>query len=103
MLEQTDGVDGLTVYGPRDLARRAGVFSFRVEGQSPAALAETLERDFAVLSRPGIHCAPLAHETIGTHPEGTTRLSFGPFTTEEHVDIAANALVRVAQQAHVRR
>jgi selenocysteine lyase/cysteine desulfurase len=102
MLEQTDGVDGLTVYGPRDLARRAGVFSFRVEGQSPAALAEILERDFAVLSRPGIHCAPLAHETIGTHPEGTTRLSFGPFTTEEHVDIAANALVRVAQQAHVR-
>ncbi len=100
-LDQTDGVDGLAVYGPRDLQHRAGVFSVRIEGCGPGELAGILEQDYEVLTRPGVHCAPLAHETIGTHPEGTTRLSFGPFTTPEQVEIAANALTEIATRAVV--
>jgi selenocysteine lyase/cysteine desulfurase len=76
------------------------VFSVNVDGfQSPSALAEVLEADFGLLTRSGMHCAPLAHQTIGTHPAGTCRLSFGPFTTEAHVRRAAEALATVAQQA----
>ncbi len=96
-LGQTTEVAGLTVFGPRDLDRRAGVFSVRVDGLSPGALAERLEADAAICTRPGVHCAPLAHETIGTHPEGTTRLSFGPFTEIEDVHAAAEALKRIAR------
>lgn len=102
-MRESDGVDGLTVYGPRDPARRTGVFSVNVAGMSPGRLAAALESDFAICSRPGVHCAPLAHETIGTHPTGTCRLSFGPFTTEDHVRRATDALsqiTRVAVAAH---
>jgi cysteine desulfurase/selenocysteine lyase len=98
-LQLTDGVENLRIYGPRDVAHRSGVFSVRVDGfQSPSALAEALEADFGLLTRPGMHCAPLAHQTIGTHPAGTCRLSFGPFTTEAHVRNAAEALAAVAQR-----
>jgi cysteine desulfurase family protein len=100
-LNATNGVEGLRVYGPRDLSQRTGVFSVNIDGIPPGELAGSLERDFGVLTRPGIHCAPLAHETIGTHPEGTCRLSFGPFTTENHVARAAEALSLIAQQAAV--
>ncbi|MFW6062075.1 MAG: aminotransferase class V-fold PLP-dependent enzyme, partial [Planctomycetota bacterium] len=96
-LERTEGVENLTVYGPRDLAHRAGVFSVRVGGLTPQELAELLERDFGLLTRPGVHCAPLAHKTIGTHPVGTCRFSFGPFTTEDNVRHAAAALAQIAQ------
>jgi cysteine desulfurase family protein len=100
----TDGVEGLRVYGPRDAASRCGVFSVNVDGfESPQALADVLEADFGLLTRPGVHCAPLAHQTIGTHPAGTCRLSFGAFTTEAHVRYAAEALAAVAQRAEVRR
>ena len=95
----TDGVEGLRVYGPRDAASRCGVFSVNVDGfESPQALADVLEADFGLLTRPGVHCAPLAHQTIGTHPAGTCRLSFGAFTTEAHVRHAAEALAEVARR-----
>jgi selenocysteine lyase/cysteine desulfurase len=102
-LAATDGAEGLTVYGPRDVLRRAGVFSVNVAGLAPGQLADALEADFGVLTRPGIHCAPLAHETIGTHPTGTCRLSFGPFTTDDDVAHAAGALVEIAQRSVVPR
>ncbi|MFP4355210.1 MAG: aminotransferase class V-fold PLP-dependent enzyme [Phycisphaerae bacterium] len=100
-MSRTEDVAGLSVYGPREVRHRCGVFSVRVEGMDPTELANTLEAEFEVLTRPGIHCAPLAHETIGTHPVGTTRLSFGPFTTIQEVDIAAGALRDIASRAMV--
>ena len=101
--ERSDGVENLTVYGPRAIQDRAGVFSVNVPGLGPQDLADLLERDFGLLTRPGIHCAPLAHKTIGTYPAGTCRFSFGPFTTDEQVGRAADALVRVASRAAVGR
>jgi len=100
-LEQTDGVEGLAVYGPRDLGHRAGVFSTNVVGLAPGELAALLERDFGICTRPGVHCAPLAHKTIGTHPDGTCRFSFGPFTTEAHVRAGARALRQIAERVTV--
>jgi selenocysteine lyase/cysteine desulfurase len=98
-LDTTAGVAGLSVYGPRDLARRCGVFSVNVAGLSPDELAVVLEDEFRLLVRPGVHCAPLAHQTLGTHPSGTCRLSFGPFTTERQVRTAAESLTDIAQRA----
>ncbi|MBT3199527.1 MAG: aminotransferase class V-fold PLP-dependent enzyme [Phycisphaerales bacterium] len=97
-MELTDGVSGLTVYGPRDLEHRSGVFSVNVEGIAPGVLADRLESEYGLLTRPGVHCAPLAHETIGTHPTGTCRLSFGPTTSESDVKTAAAALREIAIQ-----
>ncbi len=100
-LKLTEAIGPLTVYGPRDLADRTGVFSANVDGFSPGDIATLLAVEFSVLTRAGVHCAPLAHKTIGTHPTGTCRLSFGPFTTEDHVRRAADALATVAQHAAV--
>ena len=97
-LELANGVENLTVYGPRDISRRAGIFSVNVAGMSPAKLASALEADFGICTRAGVHCAPLAHKTIGTYPAGACRLSFGPFTTEDHVRRAAAALAEIAQR-----
>ncbi len=100
MLERLDvGIDGLKLYGPPTLDHRCGVFSIRVRGyDSPQSLSDALEQRFGILSRPGIHCAPLAHQMLKTDQlGGTTRLSFGPFITEEDVDFAAHALTQLAR------
>jgi len=91
-MELTDGAEALAVYGPRDTDLRAGVFSVNIAGTGPGELSGRLESQYGLLTRPGVHCAPLAHETIGTHPQGTCRLSFGPMTTAEDVQFAAAAL-----------
>lgn len=96
-LNATHGVAGLTVYGPQDASQRVAVFSVSVEGLEPAELAALLESEFGVLTRPGIHCAPFAHKTIGTDTfGGTTRMSFGAFNTAADVDRCAAALKELA-------
>ena len=91
---------GLHLYGPPTAADRVSVFSIRIDGfDEPQALSDVLERDFGVLTRSGLHCAPGAHGAIGTLAlGGTTRLSFGPFTTVEDVRYAAEAIAKVCQQ-----
>jgi selenocysteine lyase/cysteine desulfurase len=55
-------------------------------------LAHALEREHGVLARAGLHCAPEAHELLGTLESGAVRLSIGWATTEEDIDRAAEAL-----------
>lgn len=96
-LDAASRVDGLTVYGPTVLADRVGVFSVRVRGLEPAELSAALESRFGILTRSGLHCAPLAHRTIGTlDTGGTTRLSLGPFVTSEDVPRTVDALAAIA-------
>lgn len=96
---------GLSIFGPPTVEHRCGVFSVRIEGyDQPQTLSDVLEKEFGILTRSGIHCAPLAHATMGTHDlGGTTRLSFGPFTTEEDVKAAVDALVAIAQRTAARQ
>jgi selenocysteine lyase/cysteine desulfurase len=73
------------------------VFSVRIEGFDPHELSAVLESTYGILTRPGIHCAPLAHQALGTAElGGTTRLSFGPFLTKQDVKYATDALAEIA-------
>ncbi len=96
-LEGISDVDGLAYYGPRGVKHRTAVFSVNVEGYSPQELAMVLETHYGILTRPGLHCAPLAHESIGTTAlGGTTRFSFSPFLSVQDVKFAADALAEIA-------
>ncbi|WP_428389454.1 aminotransferase class V-fold PLP-dependent enzyme [Mucisphaera sp.] len=90
---------GVHLYGPPGVANRCGVFSIRIDGYvSPVDLSNDLEERFGILTRSGIHCAPLAHATVGTHDlGGTTRLSFGPFLSNQEVKYACDALFELAE------
>ena len=74
---------------------QAGVLSFCMEGLSPEALAELLSaRGFAL--RAGLHCAPFAHKTVGTLPDGTVRLSVSAFNRESEIDQFLSSLRAIA-------
>lgn len=93
---------GLKLYGPPTCADRCGVFSIRIEGYSdPVQLSAVLEERFGILTRSGLHCAPGAHQTMGTlELGGTTRLSFSHSNTVEDAQAAARAIVEVCQAVH---
>src|SRR5262249_5728855 len=75
-LEKTQGVKlyGLPAGVEKD---RVAVISLNVEGRDPSEVGYELEQRFGIMTRVGLHCAPLAHRTIGTYPRGTVRFSFG--------------------------
>jgi cysteine desulfurase family protein len=96
-LEGTSEVAGLKVYGPNDRDKQIGVFSVTVEGYEPLELAAILEKRFGLLCRAGLHCAPFAHESLGTFAGGgTTRFSTGAFTTLDDIERAVRALRQIA-------
>lgn len=96
-IEGAGNVDGLTYFGPQGVRNRIGVFCVRVEGYDPQELSAVLETSFGLLTRSGIHCAPLAHAAIGTADGGgATRFSFGPFLSKQDVKYATDALAEVA-------
>lgn len=63
-----------------------------VPGMDLAEAAWKLETEHGIQTRCGLHCAPLAHQTMGTFPEGTIRFSMGYHTTDWEVDTALEAL-----------
>jgi cysteine desulfurase / selenocysteine lyase len=91
--------DSARLLGTRDTADRVGVFTLVFEGMDPHAVAAVLESEFGVLSRAGLHCAPLAHQMLARDGSvgGGVRLSLGPFLTVDDVKDAAAALVEIAE------
>jgi len=85
--------------GPTDPTERVGVFSLDFPGQDNARVSSRLEQEFGILTRCGLHCAPLAHQTLGTYPQGTVRFSFGWSTTEQDVDAALDAIHKIGTTA----
>lgn len=91
-IERIADIPGLHILGPADPAQRVAVVSLTVDGYFPDQLAAVLDKVFDVATRAGLHCAPQAHRTAGTFPDGALRFSPGFFNTEEDIDFAAQAL-----------
>lgn len=87
-------IRGITIYGPADPSNRCSVLSFTASGVDPAHLATELDHGFDIAVRSGLHCAPLAHRTLGTLPGGTVRLSPGWSTTSEEIAFFSDAVVQ---------
>ncbi len=85
--------------GPWGLENRAGVISVDFLEQDNAEAAFRLEQDYGILTRCGLHCAPSAHKTLGTFPQGTVRFSPGWFTSSEEIASAVAAVREIAAGA----
>ncbi len=92
------GIPGLILYGPERWEERVAVVSINLEGQDPAHVGYVLDRDFGIMVRPGLHCAPSAHKSLGTFPTGTVRVAFGLFNTEGDVERVLEALDTIARR-----
>ena len=99
LLDGLQAIPGVTLFGPESPLQRIAVVSFAIQGLSPAEISLALDEEENIMSRPGLHCSPSAHRTIGTFPVGTTRFSLGAFNTVEQVHTALEAVSRLAAMA----
>jgi len=90
-------IEGLTLYGSDDPDKRVSLLSFNIEGLDPSLVSFRLDGEFDILCRSGLHCAPDAHRTMGTFPEGTVRLSPGLYNTPEEMDKTIGAIRHIAK------
>ena len=85
-------ISNLDIIGKKTTDRRVAVVSVSVRSRDNADIAFELENHYGILTRVGLHCAPSAHKTLHTFPEGTIRFSFSHYNTVDEVDMAVAAL-----------
>jgi cysteine desulfurase / selenocysteine lyase len=90
------GIDGVTVYGIRNPDAQTATVSFNIKGMQPSEAAFQLDDEYEIMCRPGLHCSPSAHNTIGTFPHGTVRFSLGYMNTPDEIDSALDAVEAIA-------
>ncbi len=99
LIDGLRNIPGVTIYGGLDAKRQTATVSFNVTGVEPSEVGLRLDEEYGILCRVGLHCAPAAHRTLGTFPEGTVRFGLGVFNTREEVDTAVAAVRELAQEA----
>jgi cysteine desulfurase / selenocysteine lyase len=97
-LNQLSEIEDVKIYGPRDVKKQAPVVSLNIKNMTSSEVSFLLDNQFDIATRPGLHCAPLAHQTIGTKGKGAVRFSFGYFNTKEEIDKAIEALKSIAKE-----
>lgn len=94
-LQGLQRIPGLVIYG--DFSRpRVPVFAVNFPGAESAVVSDILWETYGIATRPGFHCAPLLHESLGTKQQGAVRFSLSSFTTEEDLEAALVALKKIS-------
>lgn len=97
-IEEASKIEGIKLYGPLNANEQGGVVALNIKDADSSEVSYILDQEYDIAVRPGLHCAPLAHKTIGTLEQGVVRFSFGIFNTHEEIDICIKALKDIANE-----
>lgn len=90
-------LDGVQVYGDYTSFDRGAIVTINIGGFTSAEVSDILSQRYSICTRPGFHCAPLAHKALKTEDTGAVRFSFSHLNTEEEVLYAVNAVKEICQ------
>ena len=85
----------IRVVGRQGMEERVAVVSLDFQNADNAMVAFQLEAEYGIMTRVGLHCAPFAHKSLGTYPQGTVRIAFSQSNTYEEIDVLLRALKKL--------
>lgn len=89
--------EDVILYGTLD-DRQGAVVSLNVKDMDSSEISYILSDEFDIYTRPGFHCAPLTHKTMGTEELGAIRFSFGYYNTLEEIEKTVEALLNIIER-----
>lgn len=94
--EGVKDIDGVTVYG--DFTKdKTAIVALNIRDYESGEVSYELSQGYGIATRPGAHCAPRMHKTLGTAEVGAVRFSFSFYNTEEEIDEAVRAVAELAK------
>lgn len=91
-------IEGIKFYGNLESEIRTPCVAINIGDMSSSEAAAYLNEDYGIAVRPGAHCAPLVHESLGTVEQGIVRISMSSFTTESDVDAIIKAVKEISER-----
>lgn len=92
-------IEGVNLYGTRDSNKQTATVAFNIRGMESSTVGLRLDEEFDILCRVGLHCAPSAHRSLGSFPDGSVRFGLGAFNSSEDVRFAVDAVRQLAKEA----
>jgi len=91
-------ISSINVYGITESSKRTATISINSTKIDNSELGFILDSEYGIITRTGLHCAPLAHKTIGTYPSGTLRFGFGPFNDIQDINYTLSSLYSIIRK-----
>jgi cysteine desulfurase family protein len=88
-------IENVEIIGKKNLERRTGILSLDFTNKDNGVISHQLSRDFGIMTRCGMHCAPSAHKTLGTFPRGTVRFGLSHFNTLEEIEYTLDSIYKI--------
>ena len=95
LINEISNMNNFTIHGDLNPSNGTSCISITNSKLDVSELSFILDSDYGISNRSGLHCAPLAHKTIGTYPNGTVRLSLGYFNTLEEIKYTVDSLNKI--------
>lgn len=96
-IEELRKIDKVKIYGPLDVKEQGAVVTINIGDEDSSEISYILDEEYDIGVRSGLHCAPLAHKTIGSFKQGAIRFSFGPFNTHEEIEKGIEAIRQITK------
>lgn len=94
-LNELSEIKDIKVYGRKDILNRVAVISIDIPNRDLSDISYILDEKYGIQTRVGLHCSPIAHQTLGTYPQGTIRFSFGHNNNLEDIKYCIQALKEI--------
>jgi len=94
-LEEISKLEGIEIIGHNTIENKTPVVSLNFVGKDNGEISYLLSKNYGISTRCGLHCAPSAHKTLGTFPDGTVRFSFSSFNTEAEVMYTVSSIKQI--------
>ena len=91
-------IPGVKLYGDFDAEVRCPVVALNIGNADSSEISDILSMDYDIATRPGAHCAPEMHESLGTVDQGAVRFSMSYFNTGEEIDAAIRAVREISEE-----
>ena len=101
MVDRMRSIESLTVYTANDYMdsdKQGEVCSIVCSTNGVSALADRLWSEFEVATRAGLHCAPIAHKTLGSYPAGSVRISLSKYHTRADIEWLCGVIEQICKR-----
>lgn len=95
LVSEMSNINDIILYEDINNSNYTSCVSFNINNIDTAELSFALDNDFGIKNRSGLHCAPLAHKTIGSFPSGTVRLSLSYFNEKSDIKYTIDSINKI--------
>ncbi|WP_066889299.1 aminotransferase class V-fold PLP-dependent enzyme [Clostridium nigeriense] len=97
LVSELSNIDNIILYEDLKNDNYTSCVSFNIKNMDTAEVSFILDSDYGIKNRSGLHCAPLAHKTIGSFPTGTVRLSLSYFNDKKDIEYTISSLSKISK------